>query len=161
MKKDFTYGYRIYLHERGQFWPSVSLETLGQTKSIYLKTKRSLTGEFQLVRRRILNTPTRPCVEDDTFSFTECLMEYIVKRVGCHLDWVNTLTPPEYPPCQSLQELEKYKDLLEEVGDLSWARLTEESGCHGKCEYKVYRFSKVEEGRTGRQVSYITFLLAQ
>ena len=123
----------------------MSLETLGQTKSIYLKTKRLLTGEFQLVQRKILNTPTRPCVEEDTFSFTECMMEFIARRVGCHLDWANTLNLPQYHPCRSLPELERYKDLLEEVNHFSWARLTKESGCHGKCEFKVYRFSKVED----------------
>ena len=92
---------------------------LGQTEAVNLKTRTLLEGEFQLVERSILNTPTRPCVEDERFSFTECLMEFLAKRVGCHLDWVGTWTLPQYPPCSSLQELERYSLLLEEVGDSS------------------------------------------
>ena len=144
-KTDLTLGFKIYLHERGQFWPSPALERLGQSQPVYLKTKTLLVGEFQLVERRILNTPARPCVEEERFSFTECMLEFIARRAGCHLDWVGTFNLPDYPPCQSLQQLEQYSDLLEKVGDFSWARLTKESGCYGKCRYKEYRFSKVED----------------
>ena len=141
---DTVNGFKIYLHERGQFWPSVSLFRLGQTEAIYLRTDTHFEGNFQLINRRVLNTPARPCVEDERFSFTECMMEFIARRVGCHLDWVGTRTLPQYPPCRSLQELERYSLLLEEVENLSWARLTEESGCYGKCRYKEYRIKKVE-----------------
>ena len=73
------------------------------------------------------------------------MLEFIARRAGCHLDWVGSFNLPDYPPCQSLQQLEQYSDLLEKVGDFSWARLTKESGCYGKCRYKEYRFSKVED----------------
>ena len=108
-QKDFTYGYKIYLHERGQFWPSADMLRLGQTEAVNLKTRTLLEGEFQLVERRILNTPTRPCEEDERFSFTECMMEFLARRVGCHLDWVGTWTLPQYPPCSSLQELRQFQ----------------------------------------------------
>ena len=118
---------------------------LGQTEAVYVKTRTLFVGEFQLVERRILNTPARLCVEEERFSFTECMLEFIARRAGCHLDWVGTFNLPDYPPCQSLQQLEQYSDLLEKVGDFSWARLTKESGCYGKCRYKEYRFNKVED----------------
>ena len=102
-------GFKIYLHERGQFWPSVSLFRLGQTEAIYVRTDTLYEGNFRLINRRILNTPARPCVEDDTFSFTECMMEFLARRVGCHLDWVGTWTLLQYPPCSSLQELRQFQ----------------------------------------------------
>ena len=103
------HGFKIYLHERGQFWPSLALERLGQSKVVYVKTKRLVVGEFKLVERRILNNQARPCVEEETFSFTECMMEFLARRVGCHLDWVGTWTLPQYPPCQSLEELRQFQ----------------------------------------------------
>ena len=106
---DTTFGYKIYLHERGQFWPSADMLRLGQTEAVYVKRRTLLEGEFQLVERRILNTPARPCVEDERFSFTECMMEFIARRVGCHLDWVGTWTLPQYPACSSLQELRQFQ----------------------------------------------------
>ena len=30
--RDLTFGYKIYLHQRGQFWPSSDMLRLGQTK---------------------------------------------------------------------------------------------------------------------------------
>ena len=39
--------------------------------------------------------------------------------------------------------MEKYSNLLEEIKDFSWVRLTRETGCYGKCQYKEYKFNKV------------------
>ena len=141
--EDFTYGFTIYLHERGQFWPGVDMTRLGQTESIYLKTKTRLEGKFQLVERRVLNTPARPCQEDQNYSFTRCLLEFVAARAGCHLDLAGTHILPQYPRCRSLEEIEKYSDLLEEINDYSLVRLTRETGCYGKCRYKEYKFNKV------------------
>ena len=92
---------------------------LGQTESIYLKTKTKMVGNFQLVERRVLNTPARPCEEAESYSFTRCLLEFVAGRLGCHLDWVGTHRLAQYPPCRSLKEIEKYSDLLEEMKDYS------------------------------------------
>ena len=141
--KDLTYGYKIFLHERGQFWPGVDMTRLGQTESINLKIQTRMDGNFHLVQRKVLNTPARPCEEAESYSFTRCVLEFVASRVGCHLDWVGTFQPPRNPPCRSLKEIEKYSNLLEEIKDFSWVRLTRETGCYGKCQYKEYKFNKV------------------
>ena len=64
---------------------------LGQTESIYLKIQTRLEGNFQLVERRVLNTPARPCQEAESYSFTKCVLQFIERKVGCHLDWVGTM----------------------------------------------------------------------
>ena len=141
--KDCTFGYKIYLHERGQFWPGVDMARLGQTESIYLKTKTRIDGKFRLLQRKVLNTPARPCEEAESYSFTRCVLEFVAGRVGCHLDLVGTHRLPQYPPCRSLEEIEEYSHLLEQIKDFSWVGLTRETGCYGKCRYKEYKFSKV------------------
>ena len=140
---DFTYGYKIFLHERGQFWPGDDMTRLGQTENIYVKTKTRMVGNFDLVQRGVLNTPARPCEEAESYSFTRCVLEFVAGRVGCHLDLVGTHRLPQYPPCRSLEEIEEYSHLLEQIKDFSWVRLTRETGCYGKCRYKEYKFSKV------------------
>ena len=112
-------------------------------QSIDLKIKTSLVGNFVLVERRVLNTPARPCQEDQSYSFTRCLLEFVAARVGCHLDLAGTHRLPQYPPCKSLAEIEEYSHLLEQIKDFSWVRLTRETSCYGKCRYKEYKFSKV------------------
>ena len=119
---------------------------LGQTKGIYLRLRTATFGDFHLTERRILNTPSRPCKEDDSFSFTGCMMEFIARRVGCHLDWSGPLTFAQHPSCDSLDQLESYRDLLENIREFSWDRLTLETGCYGKCSYKEYTFHQVKFG---------------
>ena len=102
-----------------------------------------MDGNFQLVERRVLNTPARPCEEADSYSFTRCVLEFVAERVGCHLHWVDTNRLSQYPPCRSLEEIEEYSNLLEEIRDFSWVRLTRETGCYGKCRFKEYKFNKV------------------
>ena len=119
------------------------MERLGQKERIYLNKNSSLSGEFSVVQRRALKTPTRPCQENEEFSFTRCMMEFITRRVGCHLDWSGPLTFAQYPSCDSLDKLENYKDLLEDVRQFSWDRLTQETGCYGKCSYREFHFHQV------------------
>ena len=116
---------------------------LGQTDSIYLKIQTRIDGNFHLVQRRVLNTPARPCEEDESYSFTKCVLEFVAGSVGCHLDLEGSHRLPQYPPCSSLEEIENYSNLLEEIKDYSWVRLTRETGCYGKCRYKEYKFNKV------------------
>ena len=116
---------------------------LGQTESIYLKIQTRMEGNFQLVERRVLNTPARPCEEAESYSFTRCVLEFVAGRVGCHLDWVGTFNLPQYPPCRSLEEIEEYSNLLEQIKDFSYVKLTRETGCYGRCRYKEYKFNEV------------------
>ena len=119
------------------------MSRLGQTENIYLKIKTRLDGNFQLVERRVLNNPARPCQEAESYSFTRCMLEFVAGKVGCHLDLVGTYQLPQYPTCRRLEEIEAYSNLLEEMKDYSWVRLTKMTGCYGKCHYKEYKFNKV------------------
>ena len=98
-----------------------------------MKIKTFLSGQFILVERRVLNTPARPCEEAESYSFTLCMLEFVAERVGCHLDLVGTHRLAQYPQCRSVEEIEKYSDLLEEIKDYSWVRLTRETGCTDEC----------------------------
>ena len=61
-----------------------------------------------------------------------------------HLDWVRTYKLQKTTPCSTLEEIEEYSNLLEEIKDYSWVRLEREAGCYVKCRYKEYKFNKVK-----------------
>ena len=142
---DYTYGYKIFLHERGQFWPGGDMSRLGQTESLYLNTRTLALAQFHLIRRRTLQSGVEPCQEEEeeSYSFTRCLLQFVAGRVGCHLDWASSSRLPLYPPCESLEELLEYSELLEEIKGYSWVTITKETGCYRKCHYKEYKFNKV------------------
>ena len=121
---------------------------LGQTAGLNIQTKTFITGQFQLIRRRTLQSKDSPCREEEeeggeSYSFTRCLLQFVAGRAGCHLDWVGGHTETNYPTCRSLSQLKIYGDLLEEIAHYSWLRLTRESGCVRKCQYQQYNFVKV------------------
>ena len=147
---DYTYGYKIFLHERGQFWPGGDMSRLGQTDSLYLNTKTLTFAQFQLIRRRTLQSGVEPCQEEEegeeegeSYSLTRCLLQFVARRGGCHLDWLGGDTKTNYPTCSSLSDLKIYSDTMEEVLHYSWLRLTRESGCFRKCQCQQYNLVKV------------------
>ena len=116
---------------------------LGQPNTVYVNIQTEVVGEFSNVLRRTRNTPATPCVEDGDFSFTRCIMDFVARTVGCHLDWVETYKFPQHPPCETRDQLDRYSHQLERMMDYSWPRLTRETGCYGMCQHKEYKFNKV------------------
>ena len=63
-KDDFTEGFKIFLHERGQFWPGMEMERSGQTGEILVGTGREVRGSFTLLQKHNIDRPSAPCVQD-------------------------------------------------------------------------------------------------
>ena len=141
---DFTRAFDIYLHERNQFWPGNDMERVGQTKNIDLELNNEIWGTFSTSQIKKLNKAEEPCVEQEDYSLTTCLMEFVASSTGCYLDWGQTFRSDISPPCRSLQEIIKAEQVLYTVSRLSWNKLTEKSGCYGKCRYKKFTFTEVK-----------------
>ena len=75
--KDHTKGFQIFLHEKGQFWPGLEMERIGQTKSIYIPTKTEVWGTFTATQKINLATQSAPCVMDPSYSYTQCIFKYV------------------------------------------------------------------------------------
>ena len=84
---DFTKGFEIFLHEKGQFWPGLEMEPVGQTKPVYVGAGREVRGSFTAVQRTSLDTAAAPCVAEPGYSLTACMEEHLAARAGCRLDW--------------------------------------------------------------------------
>ena len=152
---DFTKGFKIYLHERGQFWPALEMERIGQTKSISIPLRTEVKGTFTMVKKTNLDKQSVPCVKDPNYSFTHCMKQYVATTAGCHLDWDDKgggLTGDDHAlgTCMSPDQVQQYSSVLSSISKLSWTQLVNISGCNGKCSYKQYTFEKV-------CVQYITY----
>ena len=151
---DLTYGYKVFLHERDQFWPGRDMESIGQTTAIDLELNNEMWGTFTTTEITKINKAKEQCVEKEEYSITECLMEFVTRSTGCLLDWRQSFHSDKYPACRSLEEIVRYRDLLLNISKLSWKRLTERSGCYGKCRYKKYTFTRTSKERITWRVSW-------
>ena len=74
---DHTKGFKIYLHEKGEFWPGMEMENIGQTKPIHVPTNTEVRGTFRVVQKINLDKDSDHCVEDTGYSYTKCMKDYV------------------------------------------------------------------------------------
>ena len=142
---DYIKGYKIYIHEKGQFWPGLETEQIGMDEPLFLKIKKELTASFLVTEKINLNLESSPCVEDQSYSFNECIFTYIATGAGCLLDWVPSDPAPRFSGCVTKKQILLYNEKLKSAINLPWAKLVEESGCHPKCLVKSYILTKTSE----------------
>ena len=82
-------GFKIFLHEKGQFWPgNMEIEAIGSKESIYLDNNMEISGIFKLKQKTLLNRETSPCEIDEDYSFTKCVLLWVAQEAGCHINWI-------------------------------------------------------------------------
>ena len=105
-QNDFTNGYEVYLHERGQFWPGLEMEQIGQTK-LYIRTNTELKGYFTVIQKKSLDKTTAPCVSGQGYRYTNCIKDYVAITAGCHLDLVdnNAYNSRDHDKCVTIEQV--------------------------------------------------------
>ena len=81
------------------------MKHIGQTKAILIPTKTEVMGTFTAVQKMKLNTATAPCVAEPGYSYTQCMMDYVISTAGCRLDWVKTSSGHGYKPCTTWDQV--------------------------------------------------------
>ena len=142
---DWVEGYNICFHEKDQFWPGLETEWIGIEKPILLDIGMELRGSFKMKEKSYLNKPNRPCIPDPTYSYTNCMLNFVAKMSAGHLDWIFPLEKA-YPPCTTREQLLTYNKYLEYSITTPWTVLAKESGCHAKCNFKEFTFNQ-KKGR--------------
>ena len=159
-------GFYIYVHEKGQFWPGLEMERIGQPNPLYIPAMTELHSSFIMRKKKNLATDSTPCVKYSTYSYTSCMKNYVSKTAGCHLDWVDitTLTNSNQAICVTLDQILRYQTILTNIrynskvvpvskqfttakknfSKLSWTERVQISGCKAKCSYMQYGFYKVK-----------------
>ena len=138
------YGYDIFLHEKGQFWPGLEMERTGLSEIIVISNNMEQEGYFTFTETTSLDHTDAPCVSDPSYSYKECMFNYVAKTTGCFLDWFN---PPKmnYNRCSSNEEILKYNEIMDWALTSTWKTLANTTSCHAKCTVRKYVYTKTKE----------------
>lgn len=136
------------------------MESIGQSNSIYIYTKKEVWGSFTVVQKTNLDKQSAPCVMDPNYSYTRCMLNHLATTAGCYLDWVNpgavNLSNPwrfecvisgvqidDHRACVTWDQVLRYHEALNTVRKLSWTQMVNVTGCLAKCSYREFKFEKV------------------
>ena len=147
-------GFVVYLHEKGQFWPRVGLDVIGQSKAITLEKSLEMVGQFSVAVVESINKPNEPCTEDLQFSFTKCLLDYVQTKNNCKIDWRNVTTDPTFCPLDF--NLNAYHNTLMNLQTASVANVTKTTGCLPKCKYTKYEFEMLTSENVNWKTDWIS-----
>ena len=85
--KRILFGFEIYIHEKGQFWPKPGMCKIGQSDKIEMELNEEMEIAFSQREISNLYNSDRKCNEDTNFSITKCLENYIKRKTNCQVDW--------------------------------------------------------------------------
>ena len=78
-------NYKIFIHERGQFWPRYDMMSFGQPDPLMLSPNKELEIFFSINQITRFSKRGRECVEETDYSFTQCLHNYARSASKCHI----------------------------------------------------------------------------
>ena len=145
-------SFSIYLHENGQFWPTQD------TNKLTIPSNMSMELSFQVTSEIKLADDDHKCVDEEDYSLTKCLKDYIATNVGCSLNWFQTSA---YQTCFSKDEIRKTQDVFDWIESSSWKNVTYITGCFPKCESLKYDVSVVSEEKTFWEKNWISEVFIQ
>ena len=126
-------GFNIYLHDKGQFWPGLEMGRIGLSDLMFLPKNIEWEGSFQVHQKTLLNKEDNPCSEDPNYSFRNCILTWVAKDAGCHLDWFSPSPSNGSVPCTHREDIGKYNDALTAALQARWLKLQNMTGCIPKC----------------------------
>ena len=103
-------GVDIYLHDKGQFFPGMEMQRLGQSSKLFLKKDFEWMGHFVMSQKTVLSKESSPCEDDPGYSYLNCIMSSISKMAGCHLDWFSPLLEENTKSCENVEEILRCRD---------------------------------------------------
>ena len=65
------------------------MDQIGQTDLLHIPIKTQLRVSFTAMKKISLNRDSAPCAMNQSYSFTQCLRQYVSTAAGCYLDWVD------------------------------------------------------------------------
>lgn len=97
-------GFNIYLHDKGQFWPGLEMDRVGLSNLLFVSKDYEWVGSFSMKQKTLLNKDDSPCELDPTYSFQKCVLSWVSKTSGCHLDWFSP-PPSKDKACSTPQDI--------------------------------------------------------
>lgn len=93
---------------------------------------------FSVIKHKNLNTESSPCNDDLNYNFKQCLLNHLVRKIGCKRPW-DKWSSQDIKFCSDVRDLKKHSNediLLYVTGVLSMINST---GCLKPCSYTEYK----------------------
>ena len=132
-------GYYIYLHEAGQFWPGPEMDRTGQSKPIFLGKNQELRASFMMTEKSNINKKSAPCIDDQSYSYSKCIVTHVSDQAGCSLNWFSSHMGNQHPVCTTKEDILRYETEVTKAVTSSWTELSESSGCYAQCMVKQFQ----------------------
>ena len=128
-------NYKIFIHERGQFWPRYDMMSFGQPDPLMLSPNKELEIFFSINQITRFSKRGGECVEEMDYSFTQCLHNYARSASKCHIG--------------AKESFIKYFQILIHLKRKNIANVKMESGCYPKCRHIIYTLVVIEKTMDG------------
>ena len=106
---------------------------------------RSVVIGFKLVSIKEIKNKNNKCIEDENYSLTKCLKDFVAKTVGCSLQWFQQ---DDHPVCSEKEEMIKTQELYDLLQRAPLPDLSIKSGCLQKCTTINHDISILSEENT-------------
>lgn len=114
------------------------MEDLGQSELIEIRSDREVVGEFTLRELSSLDKEDKACTTDQSYSLTECLLNYAEKESLCVLDIRRSNISRNRESCPT-NRLMNLLNVLLWIKNSSWQDLVTRTGCLAKAVFYKYR----------------------
>ena len=84
-------------------------------------------------QKTLINKDENPCSEDPNYSFRTCILTWVARDAGCHLDWFSPSPSNVSLPCTKREDIGKYNEALTAALQARWLKLQDMTGCIPKC----------------------------
>ena len=109
--------------------------SFGQSPLITIAPGTELHIEFSIKQIDNMKTKERKCIEDKSYSATECFKKYLETKTHCRISWFNS---SNYQTGCSSESLASYFHFLIDLKQQTTANITQDSGCFSKCRTRQY-----------------------
>jgi len=172
----YLQGFDICLHQKGQFWPRSDMAALGQSEKIILEKDTEMEGSFMLSRVQRLNKASAPCTVDPKTSLTSCLKQYVIRQVGCELDFLgdnlkeekslsdgvkdisseNGVEVEKNAACFTNNRLNALYSIFIWMKRSSWQEVSNTTGCLPRCSHTRYTWKQRKKSKVDWRTNWVS-----
>ena len=84
-------------------------------------------------------------LQDENYSWTECIKQFIIQQAGCYLDWFSKKSSTSDLLCHNLSSFHRLQEAFLMIQRASIENLTSGFKCYQSCSKKEHIVWKVEE----------------
>ena len=131
-------GFRVYFHEKGQFW----LSKLPNIKKFSILPKKVFQFSFHTLKEKAREDKDL-CANQRNFSFTKCIEDFVSSKVGCSLNWFQNSTGIK---CKNTRDISETQSLYQKIRHSPYDYISRYlTKCFQKCNPTVYDMEKISE----------------